>query len=261
MPLWARRCRVDCAAALRASAAVAVRWSWRPRCDRCRRCRCCCALELAAPVRSLPPPRRLLQLSVDRLPVAATCAGASGAGFRCVLEPAEEAAAFGAPSSSQCGPAVAVVVAAAVRGSRGARCRGCCHRRRCGQRAPLPHWWRLLPFPKPAFAGARTVARASDGRRPPWELVGVAGAVCRRADARRHCLALLFPCAPPRRGSHVGLGVGAVRPVPPPRQTASQKTRRPLSPLCQGPLTSHLQPGAMARPTVLPGSKLALAVA
>ena len=32
LPLWARRCRVDGAAALRASAAVAVRWSWRPRC-------------------------------------------------------------------------------------------------------------------------------------------------------------------------------------------------------------------------------------
>jgi hypothetical protein len=83
---------------------------------------------------------------------------------------------------------------AAVRWSWRPRC-GCCHRRRCGQRAPLPHWGRLLPFPKPAFVGAGTVARVSDGRRPPWELVAVAGAVCRRADARRHCLALAAECA------------------------------------------------------------------
>src|ERR1019366_1416708 len=65
-------------------------------------------------VRSLAPPRRLLPLSLDRLPVAATCAGASGAGFRCVLQPAEEAAVFGAAACWQAGPAVAV---AAVRWS------------------------------------------------------------------------------------------------------------------------------------------------
>ena len=149
-----------------------------------------------------------------------------------VAEPAEEAAGRRARRVGSAAP-VAVAVGPPCAAFAEPAAGGYCHRRRCGQRAPLPHWWRLLPFPKPAFAGARTVARVSDGRRPPWELVAVAGAVCRRADARRHCLALLFPCAPPRRGSHVGLGVGAVRPVPPPRQTASQKTRRPLSPLCQ----------------------------
>ena len=147
-------------------------------------CRCCRVLELAAPVRSLPPlplslcavggsvqslasPRRLLPLSLDRPPVAATCAGASGAGFRCVLQPAKEAAALGAPSCWQCGAAVAVVVwslCAAVLGYPCTRCR--CR-----------------------------LCRGGTGR-PPWDPVAVAGACVPARRARRHCLAL---CCPRRR--------------------------------------------------------------
>jgi hypothetical protein len=140
---------LDCAAALRASAAVAgtsggggcfrravvlavrarrchrggaaVRWSWRPRCGRC------------AP------------------PCAALAEPAAG---------------------------------------------GCCHRRRCGQRAPLPHWWRLLPFPRPAFAGAGTVARVSDGP-PPSVGAGGRGWCC--VSARGRAPVLLGPfCSPVR---------------------------------------------------------------
>ena len=173
---------LDCAVALRASAAVAVRWSWRPR----------CGLRATAPPstalrRSAAGGRHVRRSERCRFPLR-------------VAEPAEEAAAFGAPSSSQCGPAVAVVV-----WSRS--------------------WWPVAVSAAPCatlrgplaagFASARTTVP-----RPPWDPVAVAGAVCwsqraarsmyraRRAwcwlparSARRHCFGLVLPPPPPSRAA------------------------------------------------------------
>jgi len=132
-----------------------------------------------------------------------------------LLEPAEEAAVFGAPSCWQCGPAVAIVVGPLCAGAGGPGVVAVRRRARL-LRSPLP----VVAATVAAVANVRrsptggVCCRFQDqrllvlellpacptARRPPWELVAVAGAVCRRADARRYYLALFVPlCASPAR--------------------------------------------------------------
>ena len=170
-----------------------------------RRCRCGPAVLGSLHLRTVAVATRPPLLCAA---VAATCAGASGAGFRCVLQPAKEAAALGAPSCWQCGAAVAVVVwslCAAVLGYPCTRCR--CR-----------------------------LCRGGTGR-PPWDPVAVAGACVPARRARRHRLALCCPAAVVPRGSFGArrrreTAFQAVHPTSPPRPYASEKHPALLNPGC-----------------------------
>jgi hypothetical protein len=246
LPRWARRCRVDGAAALRAL-----------------------PLSLCAgaggPGAVSAPPRHLLPLSVDRPPVAATCAGASGAGFRC--------------GTSGGGGCFRRAVEFAVRAR---RCRGggaavrWSWRPRAAERRRRSWWpvsfctavWTRCRFPwshSPAScagtggpprrapsptgpppaesASARTTGRCgwclcagASGRRGPCIGRGGRGAGCRRAERAGNPFAFVLRSARPRRGRPARLpgrpetsptAFQTVRAVSPPRPTAIGKTSSP----------------------------------
>jgi hypothetical protein len=110
----------------------------------------------------------------------------------------------------------------------------------------------------------------ASGRRGPCTGRGGRGAGCRRVPRAGNPFALVLRSARPRRRSPARLpgrpetsptAFQTVRAVSPPRPTAIGKTSSPAQPVM--PRTSNITfaAGATARPTTLPGAKLALAVA